>query len=65
MTALMIVLIRTMGVTRRVIHAHHDGQNLKKLLRCDAGHTRLASAQGRTVPAKQGATCDRDRPAGE
>ena len=35
------------------------------LLMGDAAHTPTSLAHCRTVPVKQGATCDRDRPAGE
>ncbi len=40
------------------------GRNYR-LSKCDAGHTLTWLAYCRTVPIDQGATCDRDRPAGE
>jgi hypothetical protein len=55
--SLVIVGSKDRRVARR-------GRNYR-LSRCDAGHTLTCLAYCRTVPIDQGATCDRDRQAGE
>jgi hypothetical protein len=55
--SLVIVGSKDRRVARR-------GRNYR-LSRCDAGHMLTCLAYCRTVPIDQGATCDRDRQAGE